>query len=300
MISVKQQILLDDEKDKEKERARKRRLEQIAAVFALRKLYKKAALTMVAKSLKERDLLLTLKKFFSKFSRETFGFYARHGIVPDMLKRRQDLENILNEHYVSTGQKFSRTIRNVIGKPKNDKEVETRLRSRIATAAAVRAKNSAGIIHSTSIDHVHDGIKKTIADAAAEEKILTQVQIARSAARKFLNKTAARITLIALNETQFASESTKDDEDGALSDSNADLGDEVSYNELQREKMWVAILDDRTRPAHAEADGQRVPINVPFIVMGEELMYPGDTSMGASMENIAGCRCSSEIVLSGT
>lgn len=55
-------------------------------------------------------------------------------------------------------------------------------------------------------------------------------------------------------------------------------------------KAWLASPGGRTRPEHAAADGQEVPIDQPFIVGGEELMFPGDPSGSAAM--ICNCRCS--------
>ena len=43
-------------------------------------------------------------------------------------------------------------------------------------------------------------------------------------------------------------------------------------------KVWVATLDMRTRHAHRFLDGQRQPIDKPFVVDGNEIMYPGDIS----------------------
>lgn len=54
-------------------------------------------------------------------------------------------------------------------------------------------------------------------------------------------------------------------------------------------KVWLATMDGRTRPDHADADGQTVPINEPFYVMAEPLQYPGDPS--GSHENVMNCRC---------
>lgn len=62
-------------------------------------------------------------------------------------------------------------------------------------------------------------------------------------------------------------------------------------------KCWVTIGDHRTRDWHIQAgidygDVQKaIPIDEPFIVNGEKLMYPGDTSLGASPNNIYNCRC---------
>lgn len=54
-------------------------------------------------------------------------------------------------------------------------------------------------------------------------------------------------------------------------------------------KKWMATHDARTRPEHAEADGQTVPVDGEFIVGGFTLAYPGDPSAPVGM--IANCRC---------
>lgn len=56
-------------------------------------------------------------------------------------------------------------------------------------------------------------------------------------------------------------------------------------------KEWGSAHDERVREDHLDADGQIVGINEPFNVGGEELMYPGDSSLGASAENTIQCRC---------
>lgn len=56
------------------------------------------------------------------------------------------------------------------------------------------------------------------------------------------------------------------------------------------EKEWDASGDGRTRPDHDAADGQTVVgLNTPFIVGGEQLLYPGDPSGSAA--NTVNCRC---------
>jgi HK97 family phage portal protein len=56
------------------------------------------------------------------------------------------------------------------------------------------------------------------------------------------------------------------------------------------DKVWLSMHDAKTRPAHVEADEQQVGIDEPFIVDGDELDYPGDSS--GSAENVIQCRCS--------
>ena len=58
-----------------------------------------------------------------------------------------------------------------------------------------------------------------------------------------------------------------------------------------QEKEWLATHDTRTRPTHWDANGQTVPFDKPFIVGGYELMHPHDSSLGAPMVEVAGCRC---------
>lgn len=60
---------------------------------------------------------------------------------------------------------------------------------------------------------------------------------------------------------------------------------------IKMTREWLATLDARTRHEHGAADGQRVGVDEPFTVGGEELMFPGDTSHGASGWNIYNCRC---------
>lgn len=54
-------------------------------------------------------------------------------------------------------------------------------------------------------------------------------------------------------------------------------------------KEWIATNDDRTRPDHAEADGQDRKMSEPFDVGGEKLDFPGDPS-GDESQTI-NCRC---------
>jgi hypothetical protein len=64
-------------------------------------------------------------------------------------------------------------------------------------------------------------------------------------------------------------------------------------------KTWQSTHDSNTRHAHAAADGQTVKFDDPFIVDGEELMFPGDSSQGASAKNVIQCRCFYTRILKG-
>jgi uncharacterized protein with gpF-like domain len=57
-------------------------------------------------------------------------------------------------------------------------------------------------------------------------------------------------------------------------------------------KVWDTAGDSRVRHSHREMDGQTVQFDEPFTTPnGEKLMHPGDSSLGASAEEIIMCRC---------
>lgn len=58
-------------------------------------------------------------------------------------------------------------------------------------------------------------------------------------------------------------------------------------------KNWLATNDKRTRDTHmtAHMTQRDIEYSKPFIVGGAELMYPGDTSLGAPAREIVRCRC---------
>lgn len=96
-----------------------------------------------------------------------------------------------------------------------------------------------------------------------------------------------RATVVARTETVGSLNAGRFDSFRAVSE---DLGGDF-------ERMWLATSDERTRPTHMEADGQRVPMNAPFMVGGFPLWFPGDPS-GPAHEVIQ-CRCTSLLVRPG-
>lgn len=62
-------------------------------------------------------------------------------------------------------------------------------------------------------------------------------------------------------------------------------------SDLSLNKVWLSTNDSHTRPDHREADGQTVGMDEAFDVGGSQLMYPGDSSLGADAGEIVNCRC---------
>lgn len=63
----------------------------------------------------------------------------------------------------------------------------------------------------------------------------------------------------------------------------------IKSTRIEMEKEWLAAMDERTRPDHAAADGQRVPEKGRFNVGTSLMLYPGDPAGGA--EQTVRCRC---------
>lgn len=59
--------------------------------------------------------------------------------------------------------------------------------------------------------------------------------------------------------------------------------------EFKKNKVWVAVEDDRTRETHSFVDGTELEMDDYFDVGNDRLLYPGDSS--GSPEEVINCRC---------
>ena len=105
---------------------------------------------------------------------------------------------------------------------------------------------------------------------------LTEKQLATAIRRVAPVKSASRSQTIARTETHRASQFTA----AAIAQTTA----------APMLKQWVPAGGERTRTAHAAMAGAPpIPMDQPFIVDGEALMYPGDPNGSAG--NTINCRC---------
>lgn len=66
---------------------------------------------------------------------------------------------------------------------------------------------------------------------------------------------------------------------------------DAAYRQGKRFKTWKTFGDVKVRPSHKAANGQRVPLDMPFTVGGYEMMFPNDSSLGAPAGEVVNCRC---------
>lgn len=84
-----------------------------------------------------------------------------------------------------------------------------------------------------------------------------------------------------------------------ISAANAGTLDGYRQSKVVIGHEWMCANNERSRDTHKAADGQRKPLNEPFIVGGYKLMHPGDSSLGAPAKEVCNCRCSTKAILAG-
>jgi hypothetical protein len=202
--------------------------------------------------------------------------------------RDKQLAAILLKHYAAAQDLFG-------GQVNNELPMDARLTpdERVAIAAALtayfdrRATDQAGFINQTT----DEGMREAVSNAQQEEAGLSKPELAAVAAAALHRHLRGRKEGIVITETQAAAEATKVTEAEVLS-GVAPTVTGGSPRTTETTKRWDSVSDSHVRAAHLEADGQEQPVNKPFSVGGQELMYPGDTSRGASLWNVVRCRCS--------
>lgn len=202
---------------------------------------------------------------------------------------------MLEEHYEKVRDSFGSTVREEMPDDlaMTDEESEE-LAAALAAVLALRATTQADKIAATDQGDVDAG--RAVA-AAERDRVLSEEgrtmgtrEFALVAAGAAERRMRGRLDSIVSYETQVPAELSKEAEVREL------IGvDPIPSQGVPAEidKEWVSQGDSVVRPDHRAADSQVVPVSQPFNVGGEFLMYPGDTSLGASLGNVVGCRCAS-------
>lgn len=258
---------------------------------------KRSALKDHARKIAFESVVFTaLRPKFNAIIRDFRKTWTETGNFPDITQHNNDIAAIIAKHYDRVGNSFSDNLEQQLGTPTNRAQVRNDTETRIKIHNNIEAFKNSQYIANTNVKQMHDSRNEVIIAAALLGLFLTQRQVANQASAKLARKYAPRVPLIAMDNTQNAAENAKQAEYGALVENDAVAGG-VNFGAAGAAgtalKTWIAILDGKTRPAHAAADGQTVPYNQPYIVGGERLRFPRDVSLGASLGNVANCRCSS-------
>lgn len=242
-------------------------------------------------------MLRQLRPKFDDIAKDFATSYARNGVQPDLFGHQQDIGTILQNHYAKVSDRFSDQMRRSLGQPEDNRaQISNDIDLSTQIHAQIRANQSTQIITQTTQKDMHAAVTGTIVAAAAAGVALSNRQVANRAKLQLQQKLDGRLPIIAMIDTQNPAEQAKQSEINGLVKFGAVIGG-IKLLTAKKFKKWQAILDRATREAHALADEQIVPFDEPFIVMGQRLMYPGDMSLGATLDNIINCRCSSVIII---
>jgi len=237
----------------------------------------------------ERYLQRALRTHNTALVQEFIRQYARTGVAPALTTDQAAVQALLLTHYERVQALFSGALDQEL--PANAKATpaeKATMAAALATYFASRSEAQARYIHETTTGDQQQAI--TLARADQPDLSIQETAVVAGAilSRWF----RAREVSTATTETQAAAEATKATEAEVLSGLQPSVVG-GSRRQAQPEKTWDSVGDSHVRDDHLAADGQTVPVNEPFVVGGEQLMFPGDTSLGASAGNVINCRCGS-------
>ena len=236
----------------------------------------------------ERRLSKEISQVLRKETRSIMESIERTGDIGP-IENEALLQKVLERHYGRVHKVFGDQVsKRLSSKAKLSAQELAEASSDLARQAAFRAANQANRIMATTVRNAERALN--IALQERTNKLLegipvTNRELSRTAGRKLQQLSASRTKAIAAMETNVSAEEAKNKEIEKLIQGR-------DTSQVQLVKEWLSQGDSRVREIHLEADSQEVPIDQPFIVGGESLMYPGDTSLGASPGNVINCRCS--------
>jgi len=210
----------------------------------------------------------------------------------DTLIDQEPISIAYKEHYEATIQRMLSVnlrimIRMVEGRYKKDKvtdQINIGFRSEEIIAQTAEEARKAGLgdkIVKIS-EYTRELIRKEIEQGL--EKNLTKEQIARNIT-KVTEGTISKMRALRISRTETTLANSK---------STEILSNAIPFEQV---KIWLPRIDGKERPEHgAMLNKKPVPKKQPFIVGGESMMYPGDSSLGASASNLVNCRCSQHYI----
>jgi len=204
------------------------------------------------------------------------------------LVEQESISIAYKEHYEATIQRMlSINLRIMIemveGKYQKDKitdQINIGFRSEEIikqTADEARKMGLAANVKNVT-DYTKELIRKEIEQGL--ENNLTKEQIARNIT-KVTDGTISKMRALRISRTETTHANSK---------STEILSNAIPFEQV---KIWIPRIDGRERPEHgAMLNKKPILKKEPFIVGGERLMYPGDSSLGASAGLVVNCRCS--------
>lgn len=233
-----------------------------------------------------------IKRVFNMILQDFRSSYALRGLPPRAQRYTPAWQMTLENHYRRTQKAFKNVVKNQ-KKQKEDEDKKELLALALLTWREQNVgKHAEWLTHTTQLN-MTEAIRLAREQFVQEGVIPTDRDIALAATVILRRKFNGRISSIAMSETQVSSESTK----FIGAEIESDLTPKILGGGLVATatiKTWRTVGDSKVRKIHRAAEGQMQQLTQPYIIDNEFLMYPGDSSMGASAGNTANCRCMSD------
>lgn len=184
------------------------------------------------------------------------------------------LADVLESLYVVSGTAYAEAMYDAIQPPKKQSKEMLRAnwRNFMRRFAVVELSGLLLDINTTSVKIIERVVSVGLAEGLGIPEIAKSIQETVNTVFKNRSRLIARTEMVrATNVAGMESSKTSD---------------------FMYEKKWIPAIDDRTRADHLEMlSKDYIPFDQPFIVGGNEMMQPGDGSMGAGADQICNCRC---------
>lgn len=230
------------------------------------------------------------------FVRRFVKNHSEGGPALDPRAEDEDLATLLNSHYGSVSAAFRGRVDGQLPEDLRASQSENRVVDEALLAALLaRADRQARLINDTNAADANTALEQASqivqADPSAPaDRTTIAVTAGAILSRRLRGRLESRVNV----ETQDVAEMVKTTEAQVLAGVQPPEGGAPAVPvETGPSKTWFTVGDERVRPAHVAADGQTVPVGEAFLVGGQQLRWPGDTGLGATLDNVMGCRCSS-------
>lgn len=267
-----------------------------------------------------------IRKIFKRVTDDFRVSVARTGRPPDAGRYRKSFESLLEEQYRRVQKSFSgaillhnnvQTYGALRAKQNKQEEDESDISELIWSIFLLwdeqHAPVQSDIITRTTGKDMDDAISQAIQVLREQDRPTDQRSVASAAFAILKRILRGRVDLIAVTETQTAAETAKAIEASVVTrtvipgiplprdivpllepTAQPGAGPRITPVQATLKKSWLTLRDSKVRDTHRAAEGQTRAVNEAFIVGGSRMMYPGDTSLGAPIREIAHCRCSAQ------
>lgn len=195
---------------------------------------------------------------------------------------------ILDDQYIRVQKAF----KGMVAHRNEWSEAETTaMLAALARWREVKGPITANQLTSTTQRNMVDSLRMGRNSLIEDEVEVTNMTLSLASGAVLTRKFSGRVSGVSSTVTQEAAEFTKFGE--AAIDADVDPIQAITGSATTTaRKQWQNVGDKRVRTSHRIAGGQTKLITEPFVVQGQLLMFPGDSSLGATIDNTGGCRCS--------